>query len=68
MTVPHHWPRRHFIQPRDGVGIAVEPKGHAEDGQPLYDLYRSDTQESKLLTEAEVHKEIRLLESRYDLL
>ena len=64
-TNPHHWPRRHYIEPRDRVGVAVEPAGHTEDGQPLYDFYLSTTQETRRLTEAEVQEELDRLASGY---
>ena len=54
----HHWPKRHFIRVSDDTGVTVEPAGHSEQGEPLYEFYVSKTQETKTLTESEVLEEI----------
>ena len=58
---PHHWPRRHFLRIADDIGVTIEPAGHNEQGEPLYEVYVSKTQETKTLTEAEV---TRMVNSR----
>ena len=60
---PHHWPHRHFTQVGDSIGITLEPAGHNEAGEPRTTLYRSDTQEEKVITEAEAKQIIKHLQN-----